>query len=171
MLTSARDLAEIATQAPDHLAGLKEAWERGTTDVVCGDLNELPLPLISVNSVVWQIQEAQRIAKQALGKRAIVWGRRRYGVFPQLPQMLRKSGLEGGLHAVLDDGIYPDAEHSKLRWEGTDGTSLDVISRIPLAADASTRTRSSTCCRPMATTSSRSWLRPTACVPTTWATS
>ena len=37
---------------------------------------------------------------------------------------------------MLDDGIYPDSEHSKFRWEGTGGTSIDAWSRIPLAADA-----------------------------------
>ncbi|HTI50393.1 MAG TPA: hypothetical protein VL475_05560 [Planctomycetaceae bacterium] len=91
-----------------------------------------------INSVIWQLHEAQRSVERGLGKRPVVWGRRRYGIFPQLPQLLRKSGFEGALHTVLDDGIYPDAEHSKLRWEGTDGTSIDALTRIPLAADAAT---------------------------------
>ncbi|MSR56346.1 MAG: hypothetical protein EXS05_01565 [Planctomycetaceae bacterium] len=138
VLASARDLAEIATSAPEQFAALKEAWERGTADVVCGDLNELPLPLMPLNSVIWQLEQAQRQVEQALGRRPVVWGRRRYGVFPQLPQLLKKAGFRGAIHSVLDDGIYPDAEHSKLRWEGTDGTSIDALSRIPLAAEAAT---------------------------------
>jgi alpha-mannosidase len=138
VLASARDLETLCDAGPDLQATLKEAVARGTTDIVCGDLCELPLPLMSVNSVVWQLQESQELVERLLGKRPVVWGRRRYGVLPQLPQLLRKAGLEGALHTVLDDGIYPDAEHSKLRWEGTDGTSIDAWSRIPLAGDAST---------------------------------
>lgn len=138
VLASARDLAEIAEKAPAQLAALREAWDRGTADVVCGDLGELPLPLMPINSVIWQLHEAQRLVEQRLGKPSVVWGRRRYGVFPQLPQLLKKSGFQGALHTVLDDGIYPDAEHSKLRWEGTDGTSIDALTRIPLAAEAAT---------------------------------
>ncbi|MFN0053981.1 MAG: hypothetical protein ACKV0T_17520 [Planctomycetales bacterium] len=138
VLASAHDLAEIATQAPEMHAALKEAWQRGSADVVCGDLCERPLPLWPLNSVIWQLQESQRAVERSFGKRPVVWGRRRYGVFPQLPQLLKNGGFEGALHTVLDDGIYPDAEHSKLRWEGTDGTSIDSLTRIPLAADAST---------------------------------
>jgi alpha-mannosidase len=138
VLVSARDLSEIADQKPEFHAALKEAWARGTADLVCGDLRELPLPLMPLNSVVWQLREAQDLVERELGKRPAVWGRRRYGLFPQLPQLLKKSGFEGALHTVLDDGIYPDAEHSKLRWEGIDGTSIDALTRIPLAADAAT---------------------------------
>ena len=138
VLASARDLAEICQASPETNDVLKEAWARGSADVVCGDLNELPLPLMPPNSVVWQLREAQQLVESRLGKRPVVWGRRRYGVFPQLPPILKKAGFQGAIHSVLDDGIYPDAEHSKLRWEGTDGTSIDALSRIPLAADAST---------------------------------
>lgn len=138
VLASAHDFAEICRTSPEAQALLKEGWERGSADIVCGDLSELPLPLMPPNSVVWQLREAQQTVADSLGKRPIVWGRRRYGVFPQLPQILKKTGFQGSLHAVLDDGIYPDAEHSKLRWEGTDGTSIDTLSRIPLAADAAT---------------------------------
>jgi alpha-mannosidase len=39
---------------------------------------------------------------------------------------------------VFADGLYPDAEHSKLRWEGCDGTVIEAMTRIPLAADSAT---------------------------------
>jgi alpha-mannosidase len=37
---------------------------------------------------------------------------------------------------ALDDGIYPDAEQSKVQWEGCDGTVIHAMTRIPLAADS-----------------------------------
>ena len=36
----------------------------------------------------------------------------------------------------MDDGIYPDDEQSQFRWEGCDGSVINAISRIPLAADS-----------------------------------
>jgi alpha-mannosidase len=136
VLASAVDLEEISRTNPEILALLREACERGSVDFICGDLCERPLPLLPLASVIWQLDEANRIAARLLGKQPTVWGRRRYGVFPLLPQLLKKAGYQGALHAVLDDGIYPDSEHSKFRWEGTGGTSIDAWSRIPLAADA-----------------------------------
>jgi len=96
----------------------------------------MPLPLLPLQSVLWQLDQADRLTKRLLEKPPAVWGRRRFGVFPLLPQILKKGGFSGALHVVLDDGIYPDAEQSKVRWEGTGGTSIDAWSRIPLAADA-----------------------------------
>ena len=137
VLASAADLAQIAREAPEIHSLLREACQRGSADIVCGDLCERPLPLLPLSSVLWQLDEAQRETARLFGRPAKVWGRRRFGIFPQLPQMLKKSGCVGALHVVLDDGIYPDSEHSKFRWEGTGGTSIDAWSRIPLAADAS----------------------------------
>ena len=136
VLASATDLDEIAARSPEIHAALREARQSGSADLVCGDLCERPLPLLPLESVLWQLDEAARVTARLLEKPAVVWGRRRYGVFPLLPQILKKAGFHGALHVVLDDGIYPDAEQSKVRWEGTGGTSLDAWSRIPLAADA-----------------------------------
>jgi alpha-mannosidase len=136
VLSSAADLDEIAVKAPEVHGALRESFAAGSADLVCGDLCERPLPLLPLESVLWQLDEAGRVTSRLFQGPARVWGRRRYGVFPLLPQLLKKSGLVGALHVVLDDGIYPDAEHSKARWEGTGGTSIDAWSRIPLAAEA-----------------------------------
>ncbi len=135
VLASAVDLEEIAEKSPEVHLALREAFQTGAADLVCGDLSEAPLPLLPLESVLWQLEEAQRMAMSQFQKPSVVWGRRRYGIFPLLPQILKKAGFLGALHVVLDDGIYPDAEQSKVRWEGTGGTSIDAWSRIPLAAD------------------------------------
>jgi alpha-mannosidase len=49
--------------------------------------------------------------------------------------VLNKFGYHSALHILLDDGTYPDNELSKIRWEGTDGTVLDAITRFPIAAE------------------------------------
>ncbi len=136
ILSSAADLDEIATHSPATFSALRDACAAGSADLVGGDLCERPLPLLPLESVLWQLAEAHRVTARLLEKPSIVWGRRRFGVFPLLPQILKRAGFEGALHVVLDEGFYPDAEHTKVRWEGTGGTSIDAWSRIPLAADA-----------------------------------
>ena len=37
---------------------------------------------------------------------------------------------------ALDDGLYPDTEESRIRWEGCDGTAIEATTRIPLAVDS-----------------------------------
>jgi len=131
----ARDLARDFPESARHVAtGVAEGW----LGLVGGDLDEAPLPLLGLNSIVWQMEEAQRLFQQHLGAAARVWGRRRYGLFAQQPQLLKKAGFIGALHVVLDDGFYPDQEYSKFRWQGIEYSSVEALSRIPLAADAAT---------------------------------
>ncbi|MFM8580099.1 MAG: hypothetical protein ACKOFW_01200, partial [Planctomycetaceae bacterium] len=138
LMISSHDLDQIASEHPESLARMAEGVRDGWITLVGGDLHEQPLSLWPVNSIMWQLQEAQRIAQRHLGQPARVWGRRRFGLFPLWPQVLKKSGFVGALHLALDDGFYPDQEYTKFRWEGPDRSSIDAISRIPLAADAAT---------------------------------
>ena len=131
----ARDLARDFPESVRHVAaGVAEGW----LGLVGGDLDEAPLPLMGLNSIVWQMEAAQQLFQQHFGAPARVWGRRRYGLFAQLPQLLKKAGFTGALHVVLDDGFYPDQEYSKFRWQGIEYSSVEALSRIPLAADAAT---------------------------------
>lgn len=136
ILVSPSDLHEIAGQNPDAIAAMREAWERGSLDLVSGEYRDAATPLLPIGSILWQFERGRAEIETRFGRRPKMWGRRRYGVFPQLPQILKKFGFHGALHAVLDDGIYPDAEHTKIRWEGTDHSIIDGISRIPLAAES-----------------------------------
>lgn len=137
LLANASDLRDVAARSPRVAASLKEGVERGEIDIVCGAVREVLLGERPVNSILWQLAEARRAVQDVTAQSAFTWGVRRYAVDPVLPQLLKKSGYNGALHFVLDDGIYPDYEHAKFRWEGIDGTPIDAISRIPLSAEAS----------------------------------
>src|SRR5262245_17464384 len=81
ILASAADLDEIASKSPETHRVLQEACAAGGADIVCGDLCERPLPLMPLESVLWQFAETGRMTSRLFSNPAVVWGRRRYGVF------------------------------------------------------------------------------------------
>lgn len=138
VLASAEDLKQIAGDNPDALSALRKGWNGGTLDVVGGELRETTSPLLTIESVLWNFLEGRAAFQDLFGQTPTTWGRRRYGLSTQLPQILSRLGFHSALHVALDDGLYPDLEQSKIRWEGSDGTVLDAMTRIPLAADSAT---------------------------------
>ena len=138
ILMSGKDLSEIATEKPDVIQLLRESWHRGTADVVGGEFQECAAPIVPVETALYDFTKGHRQFRQQFDKTPTTWLRRRFGLSPMLPQVLNKFGYHSALHFLLDDGIYPDAEQSKLRWEGSDGTVIDAMSRIPLAGDSAT---------------------------------
>ncbi len=136
VLATAQDLAQIGESNPQALTALKAAWDAGRADVVGAEWEDAATPLMSLESVIWQFGRGLRTFDARFGRRPTTWGRRRFGVGPQMPQMISRHGPTAGLHFVMDDGIYPDEEHSKLRWQGCDASVVDALSRIPLATDS-----------------------------------
>ncbi|MBD3676696.1 MAG: hypothetical protein HUJ26_24550 [Planctomycetaceae bacterium] len=128
-------LREIAEQSPAAVANLKNAVDKKLVEVIGGDCYEQPISTASIQSVIWDLQQGKAIYTQHLGKSPTTWARKRFGFSTQLPQILTHYGFHSALHIALDDGLYPDEEQSKFRWEGCDGTVIDAVSRIPLAAD------------------------------------
>ena len=135
LLVSTDDLAAICQKTPGLSAELSEAWQADRVSILGSEDRETSLPLLPLESVIYHFQRGRAELQRQMGKPPIVWGRRRFGLTALLPQLLVKFGYKAALHVVLDDGIYPDAEYTKLRWRGVDGTLIDALSRIPLAAD------------------------------------
>jgi len=136
VLLLGNDLAEIAADNPELITKMRQKWDSGTINLVGGERQELPVPLVPLESVLWDFQHGMALFESLLGRRPKTWARRRYGFATQLPQILEKWGYHSALHVALDDGIYPDAEQSKVQWEGCDGTVIHAMTRIPLAADS-----------------------------------
>lgn len=135
LLVSTDDLEAICLKTPDLGPALREACQAGRVSMVGGEDRETSSPLLPLESVIYHLQRGRSELLRQTGKPPIVWGRRRFGLTALLPQLLTKFGYQAALHVVLDDGIYPDTEYTKLRWRGVDGTLIDALSRIPLAAD------------------------------------
>jgi alpha-mannosidase len=138
LMGTAADWATICDQHPDLREQIRQAWTNSKTCLIGGEQRETNLPLLPLNSVTHQVAAGLATYRQLWDRPPKIWGRRKYGLSAALPQLLTKFGFEAALHVAFDDGIYPDHEHAKLRWQGSDGTVIDAISRIPLAADSAT---------------------------------
>ena len=138
LLLNGADAETIAGEHPDLAELIREAWARDVIDVAGGDHSELPVPLVPLESLLWDLNRGRETIRRLFGREPTTWARRRFGLAPLLPQLLSRSGYHSALHFLLDDGLYPDTEQSKVRWEGCDGTVLDAMSRIPLAAEGAT---------------------------------
>lgn len=136
VLLSASDLEQVAEKRPDVVEALKQGLAVGRVEVLGAEYRESPVPLIPLTSLLWQLQRGREVYQRHLSGCPSVWGRRRFGLGPQWPQFLQRLGYSGALHVALDDGIYPDAEYARFRWQGCDTSVLEAFSRIPLAADA-----------------------------------
>ncbi len=81
-----------------------------------------------------QLEKGLSIYRQHLDARPTVFGRRRFGMTPVLPQILDHLGFTGAVHATLDDGRFPVGNTSRQRWEGIDGTTVEALFRVPVDA-------------------------------------
>ncbi len=135
VLTTAADLEQMMRARPELNEQFRRAFEAGGLDVVGGEWRERPVPLLPLASVLRDFEKGHEAFCRNLGRSPETWARRRYGFSSLLPQILHRYGYRAGLHVALDDGLYPDTEQSKIRWEGCDGTVIDATTRIPLAAE------------------------------------
>ncbi|MGE0377717.1 MAG: hypothetical protein AB7Q45_20080, partial [Planctomycetaceae bacterium] len=135
-LATGQDLEAIAGDHPDVFPVLRARWRDGKQEVLGGEWTEIASALLPLESHLPSFWRGLSAIERLCGRRPTVWGRRKFGVGIQMPQVLDKLGYQGALHFVIDDGLYPDEEQGKHRWEGCDGSVIDAVSRIPLAADS-----------------------------------
>lgn len=134
VLLSGETLDRMAEAAPATLAALRTALDHKTVSLVGGDQRELELPLLPIEEVLAELRAGvQTFAKHA-GQPPHVYGRRRFGLSPILPQILTRLGFTGAIHCTLDDGRFATATQSKTRWEGLDHSAIEALARLPLDA-------------------------------------
>ena len=134
LLLSAVVLEQMATREPATLELLRQAVQQGAASIVGGEYDELPLPLLPLEAIREQFVKGLAAYEKHLGVRPTVFGRRRFGLTPLLPQILDMLGFTGAIHSTLDDGKFPTAGASRQRWEGLDGTTVESLLRVPLDA-------------------------------------
>jgi alpha-mannosidase len=130
LLITTLQLGRIAADAATWPV-LLAAMDAGSLAVLGGEPEELELPVLPLESVLKSLGDGVRDYEALLGRRPRVYGRRRAGLWPALPQLLTKLGYHGALHCTLDDGRFPLASQAKTRWEGLDGNVVDIFARVP----------------------------------------
>ncbi|MCR9117875.1 MAG: hypothetical protein NXI22_13130 [bacterium] len=135
LLISGDVITEMSQQEPETLAAVKEAVEAKRVSLIGGDSNEPRLPLLSCESILAELQTGASQYQSAIDTRPTVYGRRRFGLTPFLPQVLDRLGFQGALHATLDDGRFPEGVQIKTRWEAEGGASINALARAPLDAN------------------------------------
>lgn len=132
VLVCGQTLQYLAQHDPESLAALRSAWEAGQVAVVGGEYGERELPLLPAEAVLAELRRGAACYRELLGRDVELYGRRRFGLTPLLPQLLARSGFLGALHVTLDDGRFPRDPQAKIRWEGIDHSGIDALTRIPL---------------------------------------
>jgi len=135
LLLTAEVLQQMADEQPEMLSALKAALEAERVTLVGGERGERELPLLPIEAVLDEFRHGLATFERILGQRPTIFGRRRYGITPLLPQVLVRFGYQGALHLALDEGSFPAGDQSKTRWEGFGGSGIDALTRVPLEAD------------------------------------
>ncbi len=134
LLMAGSVLEQLAESEPETLAALRLALDHKRVDIVGGGYLESELPLLPVEALLADLQHAQEVHRRLLGQTPTVFGRRRFGLSPVLPQLLSRLGYVGALHVTLDDGRFPQSDQAKIRWEGWDSSIMPALGRTPLDA-------------------------------------
>jgi len=132
LLISGEVVEEMARREPATLAALKSALERNTAAIIGGELTEGDLPLLPPEAICRRIEQGLAVYQEHLGVRPTIFGRRRFGLTPVLPQVLGLLGFVGAVHCTLDDGRFPTGNQSRIQWEGLDGTTIESLARVPI---------------------------------------
>ena len=133
-LASGEVIAELARREPETLDRLKQALTDGAATLVGGEFTEVPLPLLGPEAIRLHLCHGLAAYQEHLQQRPLVFGRRRFGLTPVLPQILGQLGFTGAFHCTLDDGRFPTSSQGRIQWEGLDGTTIESLGCLPIDA-------------------------------------
>ncbi|MDR1290644.1 MAG: hypothetical protein LBK06_05535 [Planctomycetaceae bacterium] len=126
-------LESLSEMEPDTFEVLKSAVDSGKVDFVADDVSETSLLLLPILDAANSILQGVSIYREQLGISPTIYGRHRAGLAPFLPQILKLLGFKGVLYFAPFDGWFlKKRSHSKMIWEGVDGTKIDALIRYPV---------------------------------------
>jgi alpha-mannosidase len=135
-LAPAMAIEALAERDPDALSALRAGITEGWADVAGGAYAEVDEPLLPLESILWQFRRGGEVYRRHLDDRNVeTLARRRFGLYPQLPQVAKRFGFRFAVHLGFDAGKFPIRPEPKRLWEAPDGSSLETLTRPPLGAD------------------------------------
>ena len=136
VMATASAIERAANIDADRIADLRTAVNEGWADVVGGPYAETTEPLSPLNSVLWQFRKGGEVYRTHLDDRNVeTLATRRFALYPQRAQVSRRFGFRFAMHWGLDEGRFPVPLESKRLWESPDGSHLETLTRLPIAAD------------------------------------
>lgn len=124
----------LAEREPESLAALRHAIDRRIACVVGGEYEERESTLLPIETVLAEFRRGRAAYLRQLELEPRVYGRRKQGLSPLVPQIASRGGFEGALAFTLDDGAFPTPDQCKTRWEGFSNDAIDALGRTPLDA-------------------------------------
>ncbi len=135
LLATADALEKMRSESPKMFEAFRKSLDAGKICLVGGESFETELPLLSQDGIISRLKQGISKYRTVLNeKRPVIFARRRYGLTPMLPNILKHLGFTGALHFTLDDGRFPTAEQSRIAWKGPENASIEAIARIPMNA-------------------------------------
>jgi alpha-mannosidase len=137
IIASAGLLQTLDEKYPENFQRLREAMERREVALAGGLEQELPHPLMSQESIRRDLQRGRKAYAELGIAVPKVFTRFSFGMLPDLPLFLKRSGFNGALLVAWESGSYPQGTQAKISWEASDGTYLSTLAppRMLDAAD------------------------------------
>lgn len=136
VVATGKTIEALASREPATMERICTAVNDGWGDVVGGPFEEVDEPLRPLSSVIWQYRRGSRAYRKHLDDRTVeAMAGRRGGLYPMKPQVGKRFGFRFALHMALDSAKFPVPVESKRLWESPDGSSLESLTRVPVAAD------------------------------------
>ena len=127
-------IKKMAAEFPEMFEELKKKLASGDVCLVGGEETETEFPLLTQEGILRRLQHGLEVYQKHLGRTPEIYARRRFGLTPLLPGILKRLGFGGALHFTLDDGKFPVSEQSRIAWKGMDAQVTEAFSKIPLDA-------------------------------------
>ncbi|MGA0198095.1 MAG: alpha-mannosidase [Prochlorotrichaceae cyanobacterium] len=118
---------------PDLFEGICQALQRGQWEAIAGLWVEPDTILPNGESLVRQVLYGQRYIQEHLGQRnRVAWLPDSFGFSAQLPQMLKRGGIDWFITQKLTWNDTTTFPHSLFQWQSTDGTIALALMSAPI---------------------------------------
>jgi hypothetical protein len=135
LLACAALLQRIAKEQPERHAALCERLGGDLAEVIGGPYLEREDALLPLESQLWNLLKGQEVYQELLGQEVRVFGRRRFGHYPQLPLLLQSVGISRALLVSFDESVLPAHRSVVVSWPSLDGKQVETFTRTPHHAD------------------------------------
>ncbi len=128
-------LEHLAKEQPERLAALRERLAGGLAEIIGGSYVEREDAILPVESQLWNLLKGQAVTQALLGQEVKIFGRKRFGIHPQLPLFLNACGMNRALLVAFDDSVLPTHRTTIVNWPSADGKQVEAFARTPHPAD------------------------------------